>query len=169
LLLHLLPQPVLQALVDACSAALNNTPGGPCPLNISLAPPARITLAQPSQPSSSQSTPLSLPPLSLPGRNWALPVHVDLPPPAVPAAQEKQQQPALLVDTPALRMWHLPQYSWGIPKAHVYVHLVTPHVYLTSLDSWVAARLATRILDLRLAERVYDARVGGSDREGCTT
>jgi secreted Zn-dependent insulinase-like peptidase len=83
-----------------------------------------------------------------------------MPSSTVPAAQEKLQHPALLVDTPALRMWHLPQFGWGIPKAHVYVHLVTPHVYLGSLECWVAARLAARMLDLRLAERLYDARVG---------
>lgn len=47
-------------------------------------------------------------------------------------------------------------------QAHVYVHLLSPSVYL-SPASWVAARLAVRILEEHLQPHAYPAQLLGAN------
>ncbi|GFR39769.1 hypothetical protein Agub_g254, partial [Astrephomene gubernaculifera] len=121
-----------------------------------------------------------------PPPSWALPVHVSLaaPPPAAEPEEIRQQEqqpgtagasaaaaavngaapadaaPRLLEERAEVRLWHRLDVSFGVPKTHVHVHLITRSVY-ASPASWVTARLACRLLEELLQPDVYDAQLLG--------
>ncbi|KAG2488331.1 hypothetical protein HYH03_013181, partial [Edaphochlamys debaryana] len=80
---------------------------------------------------------------------------------AAEGARRGAGPPALLEDDGAVRLWHRLDVSFGVPKTHVFAHLITPAAY-ASPAAWVTARLAVRILDELLQPDVYDAQLVGT-------
>ncbi|GIL80830.1 hypothetical protein Vretifemale_9906, partial [Volvox reticuliferus] len=69
--------------------------------------------------------------------------------------------PQLLEDKDLVRLWHRTDVSFGVPKIHMYVHIITRAVYDTPA-SWVTARLACRLMEELLQPDVYDAQLVGT-------
>ncbi|GAX81935.1 hypothetical protein CEUSTIGMA_g9363.t1 [Chlamydomonas eustigma] len=131
--------------------------------------------------------PLSLN-LHLPAANWTLPVDVQL---IVPPKQESAYSavelsesqgsavpggvsthpdrhllnlsaaPELVFEDAGLQAWHKSDVSLGLPKVHVYLHLLTPEVYCSS-HNLVVAKLYCRLLDDLLEPEVYTAQLTAS-------
>ncbi|GLC59471.1 hypothetical protein PLESTB_001491000 [Pleodorina starrii] len=69
--------------------------------------------------------------------------------------------PVLLEDSGSVRLWHRTDVSFGVPKTHVYAHLISRAVYDTPAG-WVTARLACRLMEELLQPDVYDAQLVGT-------
>ncbi|GIL50837.1 hypothetical protein Vafri_6957 [Volvox africanus] len=87
------------------------------------------------------------------------------PPPPEQSGQEPTTHgnapPQLLDDNGIVRLWHRTDVSFGVPKIHVYVHIITRTVYDTPA-SWTTARLACRLMEELLQPDVYDAQLVGT-------
>ncbi|KAF6262496.1 Metalloenzyme, LuxS/M16 peptidase-like protein [Scenedesmus sp. NREL 46B-D3] len=111
--------------------------------------------------------------LHLPEPNWALPTDFDLrleegqsAAPAAAAAgagvyDGAAPPPALLLQQPGLCAWHRRDTSFGLPKVHLRLHLVTPAVY-ASPAATVSTRLLLRVLEDLLLPQAYPAELAGS-------
>ncbi|GLI60674.1 hypothetical protein VaNZ11_002876 [Volvox africanus] len=69
--------------------------------------------------------------------------------------------PKLLDDNGIVRLWHRTDVSFGVPKIHMFVHIITRAVYDTPA-SWATARLACRLMEELLQPDVYDAQLVGT-------
>jgi len=96
-------------------------------------------------------------PLALPARNEFIPERVALKPDAARAAR-----PALLVDQPGLRLWHLQDPAFPVPRASLIMQLISPVANDNARDAALAA-LAARLVSDALNEYAYPATLAGLD------
>jgi insulysin len=96
-------------------------------------------------------------PLVLPGPNEFVPHNVELK--QVVAAQ---QRPQLLVDSASLRLWHLQDASFGVPKASIVLQLLSPVPGRSARDAALAV-LHARLVNDALNEYAYPATLAGLD------
>lgn len=96
-------------------------------------------------------------PLALPAPNEFVPHDVELKPD--PGAHEK---PQLLVDTASLRLWHLQDDVFKVPRASIVLQLLSPVAGRSAQDAALAI-LHARLVDDALNEYAYPATLAGLD------
>ncbi|WIA09303.1 hypothetical protein OEZ85_008710 [Tetradesmus obliquus] len=69
--------------------------------------------------------------------------------------------PTQLLQQPGLCVWHCKDISYGLPKVHLRLHLVTPAAY-ASPASTISTRLLLRVLEDLLLPQAYPAELAGS-------
>lgn len=94
-------------------------------------------------------------PLALPRPNEFVPRRVEMKPAA--AASER---PVLLEDSAGLRLWHLQDTVFGVPRASVMLQLLSPVPGRSARDAALAV-LHARLVDDALNEYAYPATLAG--------
>lgn len=94
-------------------------------------------------------------PLALPQPNEFVPHRLELKPLA-----QAHDRPQLLVDTPEMRLWHLQDASFGVPKASVMLQLLSPVPGRSPRDAALAV-LHARLVNDALNEYAYPATLAG--------
>ncbi|GBF97149.1 insulin-degrading-like metalloprotease [Raphidocelis subcapitata] len=112
-----------------------------------------------------QSAPGPWPPaageLHLPAPGWGLPRDLSLRAPRAEGARDWRAAPEVVWEEAGLCCWHALDTGFGLPKAHVRLHLVTPSAYETPAAA-VATRLLLRIAEDVLLPEAYVADLAGS-------
>ncbi|MBK9469347.1 MAG: insulinase family protein [Pseudomonadales bacterium] len=93
--------------------------------------------------------------LALPVPNEFIPGRVALKP-----LQGNADRPALLADEPGYRMWHLQDSAYPVPKASIYLQLLSPAANDNARDAALAA-LQARLVSDALNEYAYPASLAG--------
>ena len=61
-----------------------------------------------------------------------------------------------------MQAWHLADITLGLPKSHLFLHMVTPEGYQASPEDYVTCRLYCRLLEDLLEPEVYYARLAST-------
>jgi hypothetical protein len=168
-----LPQELLDAIAAAC--------GGSGACSDGHCPPADGSGSSSAQPAGAAGAALDMAAirqhLRLPDPNWAIPADLSLrpPPPPAPASSGPDApgpspassggrpvwvRPGVACETPSSRLWHHQDTTFGIPKAHLHWHLVSPQVY-AGPQSLICARLLVGIRRRRPRLPSLAVNVGG--------
>ncbi|MBP6382806.1 MAG: insulinase family protein [Pseudomonadales bacterium] len=93
--------------------------------------------------------------LALPAPNEFIPERV-----ALKSPQDKSGRPALLADEPGYRLWHLQDAAYPVPKAAIYLQLLSAAANDNARDAALAA-LQARLVTDTLNEYAYPASLAG--------
>ncbi|WP_027856364.1 insulinase family protein [Marinobacterium jannaschii] len=102
------------------------------------------------------STPESLAELSVRGQNRYIADHFDLKTPE----NDDQQTPEVIFDRDGLTLWHLQDQEFNSPQADAYFSVTSPQANDSARNAVMTA-LYTRMVQDRLGESLYDARLAG--------
>jgi len=102
------------------------------------------------------SAPTELAGLSVRGENRYIAQHFEL----KTTENEEQQEPEVIFDRDGLTLWHLQDQDFDTPQADTYFSVTSPHAN-DNARSAVMTALYTRMIQDRLGESLYDARLAG--------
>lgn len=71
-----------------------------------------------------------------------------------------QESPNILIDEAGIRLWHLPESQFKVPKGHIFTAIDSPNVNC-NIKSQVLCRLYVELLHDSLAEVTFPAEIAG--------